>query len=118
MSPRIGDKPLSELTDAELQRELLERRRRRGYTPGREPATQPPRRSTGIPGWKVRQWYRNLELAPGATSAEVEAAYEALMARYDPKKHAGNPEKHRAAMKLAAGLQEAHEGLRRYFASR
>ena len=117
---RIGDKPLKELSDAELERELRRRRRARGHSGGAgagraEGAREQEGRrgaSRGTPGWKVRQWYRDLELEPGASLAAVEEAYERLLARYDPDKHADDPEKHRAAVKLAAGLGESYYALR------
>jgi DnaJ-domain-containing protein 1 len=104
---RIGDKPLSELTDAELQEELQRRRRRRGYSPERSSAR-------AAPGWKVRQWYRNLELKPGASRAEVEEAYERLSQKYDPDRY-DDEDKRRAAIKLVAGLGEAYYGLLDHF---
>lgn len=115
---RIGDKPLSELTDAELEEELARRRRARGYSADRG-ASAPARRSSesggGAPGWKVRQWYRNLELKPGASRAEVEDAYAKLMKRYDPDQYEDDEEKRRAAIRLVAGLGEAYYGLVDHF---
>jgi hypothetical protein len=48
--------------------------------------------------------YAALELKPGATLAQVQAAYREMVARYSPDKHAGNPEKHRAATQLVSEL--------------
>ncbi|MBX3274785.1 MAG: J domain-containing protein [Sandaracinaceae bacterium] len=119
---RIGDKPLKDLSDRELEEELRRRRRARGQPVGAEPAARterareaaprraPPRREGRHPGWKVRQWYRNLELAPGASRDEVEVAYVRLSEKYHPDRHP-DPEKRRVATQLAAGLREAYRGL-------
>lgn len=112
---RIGDKPLSELTDRELEAELMRRRRLRGAgrgAPASEAQGEPASRmSAAVRRANVKQWYANLELAPGASVDDVKAQYAILMARYDPEKHAGNPEKHRAALALTRGLTEAYHGL-------
>ena len=113
---RIGNKPLGELTDAELRDELERRRRRRGYAapePERGEAERAPD-ARPAPGWKVRQWYRNLELRPGASREEVEEAYRRLLRKYDPDRYEDG-EKRRAAVKLAAGLGEAYYGLIDHF---
>ncbi|HEY8428076.1 MAG TPA: hypothetical protein VIL20_06865 [Sandaracinaceae bacterium] len=111
---RIGGKPLSELTDRELEAELLRRRRLRAA--GRAAANESEGRETSraaaaVRRANVRQWYANLELPPGASADEVRAQYAALMARYDPEKHKGNPEKYRTALELQRGLTEAYHGL-------
>ena len=112
---RIGEKPLSELTDKELEAELVRRRRMRasgrGVTSSEDASPEARRAKAAVERANVRQWYANLELAPGATIADVKAAYERLMKRYDPAKHARDPDKHRAATDLARGLREAYEGL-------
>ncbi len=111
---RIGDKPLSELTDRELEAELMRRRRlRAGGRGAPSPAEGEPgsRVSAAVRRASVKQWYANLELRPGAGADEVRAQYAALLGRYDPEKHKGNPEKHRAALDLVRGLTEAHDGL-------
>ena len=111
---RIGEKPLSELTDKELEAELVRRRRMRGRgvaTSAEASSAEASGARAAVQRANVRQWYANLELAPGATLADVKAAYERLMKRYDPAKHARDPGKHRAATDLARGLREAYEGL-------
>jgi DnaJ-domain-containing protein 1 len=114
---RIGEKPLSELTDKELEAELVRRRRMRagrGGAASTEPSAEASGARAAVQRANVRQWYANLELAPGATIEDVKAAYERLMKRYDPAKHARDPDKHRAATDLARGLREAYEGLLAY----
>lgn len=119
---RIGDKPISELTDRELEAELLRRRRlRAGSSTTRSASTldsKTPRLAAVAQRAQARQWYANLELAPGASRAEIEAAYEKLMARYDPAKHVDDPAKHAAATELARGLTEAYQGLLAHLAGR
>ncbi len=111
---RIGDKPLSELTDRELESELMRRRRMRATGRGApEPSDErgSSRAAAAVRRANVKQWYANLELPPGAGADEVRAQYAILMARYDPEKHRGTPEKHRAALELTRGLTEAYQGL-------
>lgn len=111
---RIGEKPLKDLSDRELEEELRRRRRARGAPPPDEtPAATrraPSRGGRRHPGWKVRQWYRNLELKPGASRDEVELAYVRLSEKYHPDRHP-DPDKRRLATQLAAGLREAYRGI-------
>ncbi|MCA9606625.1 MAG: J domain-containing protein [Myxococcales bacterium] len=112
---RIGDKALKDLSDRELDEELRRRRRARGApldAPPTPAATRraPRRGNQRHPGWKVRQWYRNLELQPGATRDEVELAYVRLSEKYHPDRHP-DAEKRRLATQLAAGLREAYRGI-------
>jgi DnaJ-domain-containing protein 1 len=118
----IRGKKLCELSDAELEEELQRRRRERGFSAPSEGAASRKRapgadrkKTGGPPGWKVRQWFRDLELEPGASRAEVEEAYERLLAKYDPDKYSGDAEKHRAAVRLVVGLRHAYDGLRDHF---
>jgi DnaJ-domain-containing protein 1 len=111
---RIAGKPLSELTDQELETELQRRRRARGSSAtdtSSLPRSAPSRLAAAVRRSNVRQWYTNLELNPGATRAEIEAAYQRLMERYSPDKHRGNPERFRDATRLTEGLTEAYRGL-------
>ncbi|MGE0787966.1 MAG: DnaJ domain-containing protein [Sandaracinaceae bacterium] len=108
--PSLADKPLSAWSDAELDAELKRRRSRRGQLLT-DPVGPDRGRAAGAPAWKVRQWYRNLELEPGASREDVDEAYARLTARYSPDKHADDPEKHRAAQRLIAGLEEAYFGI-------
>ena len=115
---RIGDKPLKDLSDRELDDELQRRRRGRGQVVTRdEPeGRRSSRLSTGRregkgpPGWKVRQFYRNLELEPGATRDEVELAFVRLSEKYHPDRQS-DPDKKRLATQLAGGLREAYRGI-------
>ena len=68
------------------------------------------RRRARTPGWKVRQYYRNLELRPGASRDEVELAYVRLTEKFHPDRQT-DPEKKKVATQLAGGLREAYRGI-------
>jgi DnaJ-domain-containing protein 1 len=121
----VGGKRLADLTDAELEEELLRRRRVRaarrsaGAMP-LEDAMAPSRRSSETAPWRgsrsvyeqqIAQYYANLELQPGAPLEEVRRAYRELMARYHPDKHVGDAERHKAATELAQSLTRAYTAL-------
>lgn len=120
MPVRIGDKDLKELTDRELDDELRRRRQSRGQSPRNDEPRRSTRRSgrnsrgsrrgRGAPGWKVRQFYRNLELEPGASRDEVELAYVRLSEKYHPDRQT-DPDRKRVATQLLAGLREAYRGI-------
>ncbi len=101
-------KPLSELSDAELENELLRRRRERAERRGRpakgEPTVSPQKK-------QLAQYYANLELEEGASLDDVKAAYRELMRKYHPDKHLGDPARHKAATELAQSLTQAYHAL-------
>lgn len=115
MSPRIDGKPISALSDRELEREVEARRRARrrgtkssGHSAARRPA----------PGAdQVRKYLANLELEPGATKAEIDDRYLELLDRYDPERQS-DPAKKKVAEELTAKLRDAYDGLKAYFAAR
>lgn len=119
----LSQKPLSELTDAELEEELLRRRRERAAKRGAEagadaaadPGSEPKRPTATRPRspeeQQLLQYYANLELAPGASLDAVRRAYRELMSRYHPDKHLGDPERHKAATELAQSLTRAYSAL-------
>ncbi|MCB9592935.1 MAG: J domain-containing protein [Sandaracinaceae bacterium] len=78
--------------------------------PARGTQRAPARGGQRHPGWKVRQWYRNLELTPGASRDEVELAYVRLSEKYHPDRQS-EPDKKRLATELAGGLREAYRGI-------
>lgn len=109
-----SQKELSELSDKELEEELLRRRRARaasqGYAPPEE--TGATAHEPGSPQAKqLKQYYTNLELKAGASLEEVRQAYRDLMKRYHPDKHIGDAERHRAATELAQSLTKAYHSL-------
>ena len=98
-------KTLGELTDRELEEELIRRRRARAQR--REPSAD--RHSPQAK--QLDQYYANLELSPGASRDEIRRAYRDLMRRYHPDKHLADTEKHRAATDLAQSLTRAYRAL-------
>jgi hypothetical protein len=107
MATRIGDKPLSDLTDEELQQELAKRRRSRGAASPVPAEAQ----SETLRNRQIRQYYANLELKPGASLDEVQARYRDLSRRYNPDRHLNDPEKHAAATRLLQELTRAYDAL-------
>lgn len=67
---------------------------------------------------ECRRWYRILELEPGASVAEVKAAYRRMLRKYHPDRHARDPEKFAAATELMRRITEAHDGLVAYLERR
>ncbi len=124
MSVRIGNKPLRELSDRELDEELRRRREARGYrADGETPRARHGRSNRGragasrsrsgdrpTPGWKLRQWYRNLELEKGASRDEIELAYVRLSEKYHPDRQ-DDEDRKALARQLAGGLREAYRGI-------
>jgi DnaJ-domain-containing protein 1 len=107
------DKPLRDLSDAELEEELIRRRRARASRRSKGTYTQPDDRNPRSPQNKqIAQYYANLELEPGASLDEVRKAYRDLMTVYHPDKHIGDPERHKAATELAQSLTRAFDALR------
>jgi len=104
-----SDKPLGELSDRELEEEILRRRRERAV--GRARGERKREREPSPQDKQLAQYYANLELSPGATIDDVKKAYRALMRRFHPDKFLGDPEKHRAATELAQSLTEAYQKL-------
>jgi DnaJ-domain-containing protein 1 len=111
-------KPLGELSDRELEEELVRRRRERsqrrgGGEVGSEPLPPEQKRSaTASPQeQQLAQYYANLELPYGASLEDVRKSYREMMRRYHPDKHAGNPERHKAATELAQSLTNAYRAL-------
>ncbi len=107
--------PLSELSDSELEEELLRRRRVRaahGGKPARRERRPAPREEGDSPQRRqLLQCYANLELEPGASLEDVRRSYRELMSRYHPDKHLGDPERHKAATELAQSLTKAYQAL-------
>lgn len=97
---------LSQLSDADLEREAQRRRRaRRGQSEA--PAPRDKR--------QVAQWLANLELSQRASRAEVEEAYEKLVAKYGAAGEDSKGPRKKASDKLVASLGEAYRGLLDYF---
>ena len=110
----LSGKTISELSDAQLEQELLRRRRARAQ--GRSEtgrATHTTDRDN--PEKKqLLQFYANLELAPGASLEDVKRAYRELIKRYHPDRHASDPERARIATELVQSLTKAYEALTKH----
>lgn len=102
------DKQLSELSDAELEEELMRRRRdrARGRSGGGKTSSRKSPQDK-----QLAQYYANLELRPGATRDDIKRAYRELMRKYHPDKFLDDPDKHRSATELAQSLTEAYRKL-------
>jgi DnaJ-domain-containing protein 1 len=131
-SQRGLNKPLAEMSDRELEEELLRRRQARASArQDAAPITDVERRMlerfeqdrlaeepalrTGVAAAIDRvdlgKYYAALELKAGATLAEVQTRYRDLMAKYHPDKHAGDPDKHATATRLVQELTRAYQVL-------
>jgi DnaJ-domain-containing protein 1 len=120
---------LDELTDKELEAEIERRHRARqaqarGATSSSRPSGEGAgerskatsggaRTSTGkeasTPHDEIRRAYAALEVPFGSDFATVRKSYRALMRKYHPDKHAGSPEKQKAATELAQKLSAAYQ---------
>jgi DnaJ-domain-containing protein 1 len=60
---------------------------------------------------QVAEWYRVLDLQPGADMAQIKSSYRQLMRKYHPDMHAGNPSKQKAATELSMRVTTAYNGL-------
>ena len=103
-----SNKPLPELSDRELEEELLRRRRERA---GGRHGQRRSDRDDSPQNKQMAQYYANLELEPGASLEAVKSAYRDLMRKFHPDKHLGDPERHRAATELAQSLTKAYQAL-------
>ena len=112
-----SNRPLSELSDKELEEEIIRRRRERASRGGRRPAEED-RREDNPRRKQIRQYYANLELQPGASLEDVRRAYRELMKKYHPDRHNTDAERHRAATELARSLTEAYRELSEYLEKR
>ncbi len=125
---------LDQLSDAELEAEIERRERARQArkrsaraqaggkptsTSTSSSAASGARASSGGQGrgpWvdhELRQAYAALEVPFGADLATVRKSYRALMRRYHPDRHAGSPDKQKAATELAQKLSAAYELIQR-----
>ena len=110
-SPPSGDKALGELSDKELEEEILRRRRERAARRAAglpEDAPREPEKVRSPAEQQLAQYYANLELPNGASLEDVRKAYREMMRRYHPDKHVGDPERHKAATELAQSLTRAY----------
>lgn len=72
-------------------------------------SSRPPR--PGSQEAQLAEWYRILDLSPGADMAQIKSSYRQLMRKYHPDMHAGNPSKQKAATELSMRVTTAYNGL-------
>jgi DnaJ-domain-containing protein 1 len=96
-------------------RRMKEQAARGGPMPGASSSSsssssgRPPR--PGSSEAQLAEWYRILDLKPGADLAEIKGAYRQLMRKYHPDRHVGNPAKLKAANELTMRVNTAYNGL-------
>jgi DnaJ-domain-containing protein 1 len=76
---------------------------------GASGSSRPPR--PGSTEAQLADWYKVLDLSPGADLAQVKTAYRQMMRKYHPDMHAGNPQKQKAATELSVRVTTAYNGL-------
>jgi DnaJ-domain-containing protein 1 len=79
---------------------------------GSSSSGRPPR--PGSTEAQLAEWYRILDLGPGADMAQIKSSYRQLMRKYHPDMHAGNPQKQKAANELSMRVTTAYNGLVAY----
>ncbi|HUJ58067.1 MAG TPA: J domain-containing protein [Kofleriaceae bacterium] len=72
-------------------------------------SSRPPR--PGSAEAQLVEWYRVLDLTPGAELSQIKTSYRQLMRKYHPDMHAGNPQKQKAATELSMRVTAAYNGL-------
>jgi DnaJ-domain-containing protein 1 len=72
-------------------------------------SSRPPR--PGSMDAQLADWYRQLDLQPGADMAQIKSSYRQLMRKYHPDMHAGNPQRQKAATELSMRVTAAYNGL-------
>ena len=72
-------------------------------------SARPPR--PGSVDAQLAEWYRVLDLSPGAELSQIKTSYRQLMRKYHPDMHAGNPQKQKAATELSMRVTSAYNGL-------
>ncbi len=114
----LSHKTVAELSDEELEAELLRRRRARAQSRSELGPIAATSERDNPERQRLMQYYANLELPPFAPVDEVKRAYRDLMKRYHPDRHGADPERHKAATELAQSLTRAYEALLDYLEKR
>ncbi|MCE9579046.1 MAG: J domain-containing protein [Deltaproteobacteria bacterium] len=73
----------------------------------------PPRPPRGSNAAQLTEWYKQLDVQPGADLAEIKSAYRKMMRKYHPDLQA-DPTKKRAATELTMRVNTAYNGLVEY----
>jgi DnaJ-domain-containing protein 1 len=120
-----GDPSLDDLSDEELEAELIRRRaardaetasaardadaaRSRAEERGRQERRD---RQAGSRENKIAQYYAQLEVPYGASFETVKQSYRRLMRKYHPDLHSGDAEKQKIATELSQSLTRAYQEL-------
>jgi DnaJ-domain-containing protein 1 len=74
---------------------------------------RPPR--PGSKDAQLADWYKTLDLQPGADMPAIKSSYRQMMRKYHPDMHAGNPQKQKAATELSMRVTTAYNGLAEHF---
>lgn len=114
----LSGKTIAELTDAQLEQELLRRRRARAQGRADSGKRSHATDRDNPEKKQLLQSYANLELTPGASLEDVKRAYRELIKRYHPDRHANDPERARIATELVQQLTRAYETLTRHLEQR
>jgi DnaJ-domain-containing protein 1 len=72
-------------------------------------SSRPPR--PGSKDAELAEWYKILDLGPGADLPQIKTSYRQLMRKYHPDMHAGNPQRQKAATELSMRVTTAYNGL-------
>jgi DnaJ-domain-containing protein 1 len=72
-------------------------------------SARPPR--AGSQEAQLAEWYRVLDVTPGADMSQIKSSYRQLMRKYHPDMHAGNPQRQKAANELSMRVTTAYNGL-------
>lgn len=111
-------RPSQDLSDDELEEEILKRRRERAARragaspePSEADIATKPKDARSPQEQQLAQYYANLELPVTASTDDVRRAYKEMMKKYHPDKHAGDPARHKAATELAQSLTRAYRAL-------
>jgi len=80
-----------------------------GSSTGSSSSSRPPK--PGTHDAHLAEWYRQLDLSPGADLSAVKSSYRQLMRKYHPDMHAGNPGRQKAATELSMRVTAAYNGL-------
>jgi curved DNA-binding protein CbpA len=64
---------------------------------------------------QLADWFRTLDVSPGAELSEIKSAYRRMMRKYHPDMHAGNPQRQKAANEMSMRVTTAYNGLVAHF---
>lgn len=107
----MSHKRVAELSDEELEAELVRRRKARAESRSSAGPVASTSDRDNPERQQLVQYYANLELPPFAPVDDVKRAYKDLVRRYHPDKHAGDAERQKIANDLVSSLTKAYEAI-------